>query len=123
MDKFNDSVSNLKKYAKSKHPENVIVKYIIIEHFNDNIETVNAFVDLVSAVGLSQIELMIDNKYALFTNLDEKPLPPHYRDLYFAFRQRCEEKNITIHLWTKIEYIINKYLLNKTEWKRAKNEV
>ncbi|MCR5260849.1 MAG: radical SAM protein [Candidatus Gastranaerophilales bacterium] len=115
VDKFNESVNNLKQYAKSKHPENVVVKYIIIEHLNDNIETINSFIDLVSDIGLSQVELMIDNKYALFTNLDEKPLPAHYKDLYYAFKQRCGEKKITLHLWTKTEHIINKYLLSKEE--------
>lgn len=111
VDKFNDSVNNLKKYAKSKHPENVIVKYIIIEHINDNIETITNFVNLVSNIGLSCIELMIDNKYTLFADLDKTPLPEHYKELYCTFKQLCKEKNINLQLWSKTQYMVDKYLL------------
>ena len=113
VDKFNDSVNNLRKYAKSKHPEKVIVKYIVIEHINDNIEEIQKFVDLMADIGIKNIEFMIDNKYILFTNLDEKPLPKHYGNLYLYLQKACKEKGINIILWDKTRYILEKYALHK----------
>lgn len=111
VDKFKDSVENLKKYVKSKHPEGVVVKYIIIEHINDNIEEITKFVNLMSAIGVQNIEFMIDNKYVMFTNLDEKPLPKHYGELYLCFKKLCQEKGINLRVWSKTEHIINTYAL------------
>lgn len=113
VDKFKDSVENLKKYVKSKHPEGVVVKYIVIEHFNDNIEEVTKFVNLMSLIGVRNIEFMIDNKYVMFTNLDEKPLPKHYRELYICFKNLCDEKGINLRLWSKTQYIIDNYALKQ----------
>lgn len=115
VDKFKDSVENLKKYVKSKHPEGVVVKYIIIEHINDNIEEITKFVNLMSAIGVQNIEFMIDNKYVMFTNLDEKPLPKHYGELYLCFKKLCQEKGINLRVWSKTEHIINTYALNKLD--------
>lgn len=111
VDKFDDSVANLREYAKSKYSKYITVKYIIVEHFNDNLNEVRNFVNLVEDIGLQCIELMIDNKYSLFTNLDEVPLPAHYKDVYLLFKELCEEKGIKLQMWSKTEYIINKYLL------------
>ena len=113
VDKFNDSVNNLKKYAKSKHPERLIVKYIIVEHFNDNEEEVTKFIELMSKINVKVIELMIDNKYIAFTNLDETPLPKHYGKLYLLFKRLCKEKNIELRMWPKAEYVFETYSLNK----------
>lgn len=115
VDKFKDSVENLRKYVKSKHPEGVVVKYIVIEHLNDNKEEITKFVNLMSEIGVRNIEFMIDNKYVMFTNLDEKPLPAHYGELYLHFKEMCEYKKINLRLWSKTEYIINKYALKNKE--------
>ena len=111
VDKFKDSVENLRKYAKSKYPNRIIVKYIVIEHINDNLEEITKFVNLMSDIGISNIEFMIDNKYVMFTNLDETPLPAHYGSLYLLMKKLCEEKGIKLLTWDKTEYIINKYAL------------
>ncbi len=62
-------------------------------------------------IGIKNIEFMIDNKYALFTDLDTVPLPKHYGELYLYLKKACEEKDIRLILWDKTEYIINKYAL------------
>lgn len=114
VDTYKDSVNNLRKYAKSKHPEKITVKYIVIEHINDNIQEIQKFVDLMSDIGITNIEFMIDNKYALFTDLDKVPLPPHYGELYLYLKKACEEKDINLLLWDKTKYILEKYALKLT---------
>lgn len=111
VDMFADSVNNLKKYVKSKYPENIIVKYIVVEHINDNIEEAKKFVNLMSDIGIRRIEFMIDNKYTLFTDLDKTSLPKHYGELYLTFKHLCNEKNIQLLLWSKTQYIIDNYAL------------
>ena len=111
VDKFKYSVNNLKKYVSSKHPEGVVVKYILIEHFNDNEEEVTKFVNLMANIGVKNIEFMIDNKYVMFTNLEEKPLPSHYGKLYLLFKKLCKDNNIELRMWSKTEYILNTYAL------------
>ena len=111
VDKFNDSVNNLRKYAKGRENPPIIVKYIVVEHINDNIEEIQKFIDLMSDIGIKIVEFTIDNKWAMFTNLDEKPLPSHYGDLYLYFKKACEEKNIVLNVWSRTEFIINKYAL------------
>ena len=111
VDNFKDSVNNLRKYAKSKYPHNVVVKYIVVEHINDTVEEVTKFVNLMADIGVQNIEFMIDNKYSLFTDLDTTPLPAHYKDLYLCFQQKCSERGIKLMMWSKTEFIVNNYLL------------
>ncbi len=112
VDKFDDMVNNLKKYAKSRHPEKVHVKYIIIEHINDNKKDIESFINLMTEIGIKTVEFMIDNKYLLFTDLDKNPMPAHYKDLYLYFEKLCKENNLNINLWDKTRYVINKYFLD-----------
>ena len=100
----------MKRYAKSKYPHNVVVKYIVVEHINDTVEEVTKFVNLMADIGVQNIEFMIDNKYSLFTDLDTTPLPLHYKDLYLCFKQKCEERGIKLMMWSKTEHIVNNYL-------------
>ncbi len=111
VDKFDDSVNNLRKYVKSAGGNSITVKYIVIEHINDNIDEITKFVNLMKNIGIKNIEFMIDNKYVMFTNLDETPLPSHYGELYLLCKKLCEENNINMRVWAKTEFVINKYAL------------
>lgn len=113
VDKFNDYVNNLKKYATSKNIARIVVKYILIENVNDNIEEITKFLELMSSIGVHVIEFSIDYKYVLFTDIDKKPLPQHYKDLFVYFKNMCDEKGFSMVMWPKVEYVVNKYLLKK----------
>lgn len=113
VDKFKESVENLKKYASGKNPNCITVKYIVIEHINDNIKEAAKFIDLMNDIGISNIEFMLDNKYVMFTDLDKTPLPSHYGELYLFFKEYCRQKGINLRLWEKTEYVIKKYALHE----------
>lgn len=113
VDKFNDTINNLRKYAQSKNSHNVHVKYIVIEHLNDNIDEITAFINLMSDIGISGVEFMIDNKYLLFSDLDKTPLPSHYKDLYLHFEKLCNENKLNMVFWDRTKYVVDKYLLGK----------
>lgn len=112
VDKFNDFVDNLHKYAKSKNSNRIDVKYILVENVNDNIDEITKFIELMSSIGIGVVEFSIDYKYVLFTDLEKHPLPKHYKELFLHFKRMCEEKGISLSMWPKVEYIVNKYLLN-----------
>lgn len=111
VDKFDDTVNNLRKYAENGCGKDITVRYIVIERKNDSEKMIEDFMDLVSEIGIGTVDFMIDNKYALFTDLDEKPLPPHYKNLYFTMKRLCEEKNINLYLLPQIENIVNRYFM------------
>ena len=110
VDKFDESVKNLRKYAKGNQNPPITVKYIIVEHLNDNIQEMKNFVDLMVNCGIYNIELMIDNKYVLCDH-SKVSIPKHYGELYLFFKDYCKKQNINFVIWDKVEYIINKYLL------------
>lgn len=109
VDKFKETVSNLKKYAELTKGERIVVKYIIVEDYNDNIEEINKYLDLLLSIGIKNTEFQIDNKYALFTDLDNNPLPKHYAELYNFFVKKCSELNINFLIEDRTKYVIEKY--------------
>ena len=67
----------------------------------------------MEAIKIKKVEFAIDYKYILFTDLDKIPLPKHYGELYLYMKELCEQKGIEFITWSKIEYILNKYIFNK----------
>jgi len=114
VDKFNDSVENLKKYVSGNHPERVVVKYIVIRNFNDNTESITEFINLMSDIGIRNVDFMLDNKYINDTNMGTIPSPPsYYKDLYLHFKNLCEEKNLKLLVWDKLRDLINNQMLKE----------
>ena len=112
VDYFDDFISNLKKYVKSKKPEKVHVKYIVVENVNDNKEEITKFINLMADTGIKTVEFMIDNEYLLFTNLDQTPLPVHYKELYLHFEDLCKKNNINMNFGDRIKAVTDKYFLD-----------
>ena len=108
VDKFDDCIKNIKKYAKGFDYPPICIKYIVVEHINDNIEEIDKFINLVSSLGITSVEFMIDNKWSLFTDLEKTPFPKHYIELYEFFKKSCKEKNINLTIWNKLESDLQK---------------
>ena len=113
VDKFEDCINNLKKYAKGFDYPPICIKYIVIEHINDNIEEIDKFINLVSSLGINSVEFMIDNKWSLFADLEKTPFPKHYIELYEFFKKSCKEKNLNLTIWNKLENDLIKQSKNK----------
>lgn len=111
VDKFNDCVNNLRKYMKNNNDANLVVKYIVVENLNDNVEEITKFINLMADIGIRTVEFAIDHKWTLFTNLEETPFPTHYGNLYLKFKQLAEEKGLAFQIWPKSESIIKQYAL------------
>lgn len=111
VDKFNDFVNNIKKYAKTKNVERVVVKYILTENFNDNFEEITKFTNLMSSIGIKVVEFCIDYKYLFSEKISKNTFPEHYKDLFLHFEKSCKEKGLSLVMWPDLEKIINDYLL------------
>ena len=110
VDKFDECVKNLRKYAKGHSHPPITVKYIVIENVNDNIIEMKKFLDLVVYMGIKNVEFMLDNKY-VFCDHSKVSIPKHYGNLYFFFKEYCEISGLKFVIWDKVESLINEYLL------------
>lgn len=109
VDGFDTTIANLKRYIQCTENAAVVVKYILVEHFNDNYNEIKAFINLMSDIGVREVEFTIDNKWSLFTDLDKNPFPPHFGNLYLYFKKLCLENGIKMNIWGRTQAVIDKY--------------
>lgn len=109
VDKFNDVINNLKKYAKTNNKHRLSAKFILLDHMNDNKEEIEKFISLMANIGVPHVEFMIDYKWLFFTDLEQKPLPSHYGELYQYFKQLCDEKGMRFGTWPLAEEFMKKH--------------
>ena len=106
VDKFDDLVENLKKYAKL--PILLRLKYILVRGVNDTEEELTAYINLMKEVGINNAELMIDQCDEEFLQGNEFKIPDYYYDLFKFFINKCEEENIEANVWEYIKEILAK---------------
>ncbi len=81
VDCFDDVVNNLKIYtdATDNAKNNIILKFILVDCVNDNIQEINKFFDVVLSLGVKNVRLDVDfEKYHIATN---HTVPKHYHQL------------------------------------------
>ena len=111
VDKFNDCVKNLKRYMENNPAAKVIVKYILVENMNDNVEEITKFINLMADIGVYMVEFAVDHKWTLFTDLEKTQFPKHYGELYLTFKKLAEEKGLNFQIWPRALEVIEKYAL------------
>lgn len=106
VDKFNEVVSNLRQYVKL--PILLRLKYIIVRGYNDNIEEIEKYINLMKDIGIKNSELMIDQCDNEFMKNGEFQIPDYYYNLFDFYKKKCSELNINATIWEYIEEILNK---------------
>lgn len=106
VDKFEQCIENLKKYISVAPKMSIIVKYIIIEDINDNIEEITKFVELMQHIGVERIAFDIDFRL-LISNIETR-LPTHYKDLIQSIHSLCKNKEITYSIHKHAEDSVNR---------------
>lgn len=104
VDKFNDVVENLKRY--SKLPILLRLKFILVRGYNDNIEEIEKYINLMKETGITNSELMIDQCDKEFMQNGEFKIPDHYYKIFDFYKQKCEESGIKPTIWEYIEKIL-----------------
>lgn len=106
VDKFNDTVQNLKKYKEDAPNAFIFVKYITVQGINDNLNEVNKFLDLMFDIKIPAVSFEIDYRDIMMNPDKRFDIPKHYYDLYEIFKKRCNETGTKLILFTHTENIL-----------------
>lgn len=100
---FNIVVDNIFKYAVSSK-ENVILKYIIVPGYNDNLEEIDSFFKIVRDAGIKTVALDIEVRYA--RKHENKNVSPHIFLLADYFYKVAARNNIEVLTYSFISYVL-----------------
>lgn len=103
VDAFDISVENIKKYS-SANPDKIIIKYLILPGFNDNLKEIDKFFKLMKKIGIKQVALDIESKYA--TKYQNRDISPHIYLLVDYFNKKANEKNIKVIIYSYMFYVL-----------------
>lgn len=106
VDKFDDVVSNIKRYVKL--PIQVRLKYILVRGVNDNIEEVAKYIQLMKEIGIKISELTIDQCDPDFDNGKDFVIPEHWYKIYDFWEKECYKNGIYPSLWEYLREILKK---------------
>lgn len=102
IDAFDDVIANLKRYmaCSENSKESLVAKYIIVDGYNDNIEALEEWLQLINSLGIKKAKVDIDFKrfFPEFHHPDPT-VPKHYYDLYDHFYKRIKELGIEDNCW------------------------
>ena len=108
VDCFDKVVDNLKKYisASETAKEHLLLKYIIVDDFNDNKEEIKAFIDIAVSIGIKQVRIDIDyEKYKFERNLK---VPQSYLELINYFNELAKENSMTVLHFDQVDQILER---------------
>ena len=106
IDKFSETISNLRRYVKQAPNAFVFVKYIIVKGINDNEKEVNAFLDLMFDIGVKNVSFEIDYRDIMMFPQRRFDIPKHYYSLLGIFKKRCLENNVQLTLFKHTENVL-----------------
>lgn len=110
VDCFDILVDNIRNYIKVSEnaKSNIILKYIIVDDVNDNIDEIEKFINLVVELGITTVRLDFDyEKYKLFGDLN---LPSHYLNLINCFNELTQQYCLNVEKNDYVEAILKKKL-------------
>lgn len=102
IDAFDDVISNIKKYLSccENAKDAIIAKYIIIDDYNDNIEALEEWIQLIYNIGITKARVDVDfQRFFPEFHHPDPTVPKHYYDLYSHFNKRIKELGIEDCCW------------------------
>lgn len=93
VDKFYKSIDNLKKYIAAAGNDSIIIKYIIVKGYNDNLEEFKMFMDKMIEINVKIIVLDIDYRDIIDGSFT---IPKHYYDIVNYAKETCKKHNMDI---------------------------
>lgn len=93
VDKFDKSVENLKRYIEKAGNDSIIVKYIIVNGYNDNLEEFKKFIETMISVNVKIIVIDIDYRDIIDKSFT---IPKHYYDIVNYAKVECNKRRMTI---------------------------
>lgn len=113
VNKFNEVVANVKRYIDSSDTaaEKLILKYILVERVNDNIEEIEKWLQLSVKIGVKNVRLDLD--YCKFLDGLQSFVPEHYYDLYKYVKERAKDLNLILQSYQFIDDLLEKKYYDK----------
>lgn len=93
VDKFDASINNLKRYISEAGPSSIILKYIVINGYNDNLKEFQKFMELIIDLKIPTLVLDIDYRDIIDTAFT---IPKHYYDIVFLAKELCDKNKINL---------------------------
>lgn len=111
VDKFDKSVDNIRRYICAAGNDSVIIKYIIVNGYNDNLEEFKKFIDLMIDLNVKIVVVDID-----YRDIIDKPfkIPEHYYEIVNYAKKICGEHNIDLGIPPYTESVLKKGFSSKT---------
>ena len=110
VDKFEKSVDNLKRYIAAAGNDSIIIKYIIVHGYNDNMDEIKKFMDKMLEIGIKIIILDIDYRDIIdgaFT------VPKHYYEMKDYAKKICKNNNMIFDIPPYTKSVFEKGYSNK----------
>jgi len=94
VDKFDVFVENLRRYlATTNEKFRIMIPYIVVNKFNDNIEEAQKFLNLMKELGVERIRFEIDYNDILGYK-GKFEVPSHYYDLFELFKDFTDKNGM-----------------------------
>lgn len=112
VDKFDEVVENIRKYHSyhTEPPNSFVVKYILVENVNDNIEEIEKWLQLCLNIGVKNVRLDLD--YCKFLDGLQSVVPDHYYELYAYVKKRTSELDLVLDSYEFVNEILEKKYYN-----------
>ena len=103
VDGFETVCSNIEKYAEASK-DNIILKYIIVPGYNDNLDEIDKFFNLVKKFGIKTVALDIEVVYAM--KYENKYVSPHIYLIADYFEHIAEQSGVNVLTYSFLSYVM-----------------
>ena len=111
VNKFNDVCETIGKYALS-NINNIIIKYIIVPGYNDNLKEIDKFFKLIKQYGIKTVALDIEVQYAM--KYENKNVSPHVYLLVDYFEKLAADNKIKMLTYSFLSYVLQNRTIKKS---------
>ena len=112
VDAFEKVCESIKKYA-SANTDNVIIKYIIVPGYNDNIREIDKFFNIIKQYNIKTVALDIEVKYAM--QYHNKDVSKHIFLLVDYFMHKVELLKIKVLTYSFLTYVLQNRTVPKSK--------
>ena len=108
VDKYDQVISNLKRY-KQEAPNSIInAKYILINDVNDSIEEIEKYLVAVADAKVDMVQLDMDFKKVMCFKGVHYDVPKKHKEIFAYFEKRAKELGIRPFIWEYIQSVLDK---------------
>lgn len=93
VDKFEKSIENIRQYINKAGNDSIIIKYIIVNGYNDNIDEFKKFMEIMIDLNVKIIVIDIDYRDIIDKSFT---IPKHYYEIVNFAKEQCKIHSIDL---------------------------